>query len=458
MHKENLENKQKINCKLCDKLFSTNHLWKKHKDISPKQYYDIFLKKENEGKCQLCNKETKFKSINKGYKAKTCHSCSGKRSNKLKYKNWIYKKDKLLAITVTKICFKCQNEFKTYKGANYCSKKTCCRYNPKDKKQIEDVINNNDTSKCPYCNKNIKNMSILMHHLNSHFNQFQYPKFEKIYRHLMNVGYINVNSKCNSINCNNEATYIGFTNGFSSSCKECVYLFNNDKTQWIQKRFSIEEKQNIANKKAITIKNTHNKKINDLEKFQILLKQWEHVGAINSLKMKNYNKTEKGIETIKRNAKNNSLKMKEKIANGKFTPCITNSFTHWEAKIIVDNIILRFRSSWEACFWYCNQHLKYEKFRIPYLDINGKTRTYIPDFYDEENKIIYEIKPKCHYLTQAFKMDSIITYCLSNNIKFIWINENNLLNYIDENKFIDELNIKQLNKVKLGITQSKSRK
>jgi len=47
-------------------------------------------------------------------------------------------------------------------------------------------------------------------------------------------------------------------------------------------------------------------------------------------------------------------------------------------------------------------------------------------------------------------MDCIISYCIKNDIKFIWINEYNIMNYIDESKFKGK-NKKQLNKLKQGI-------
>jgi very-short-patch-repair endonuclease len=47
-------------------------------NISTKDYYDKFIKKENEGKCKRCNKETKFASINSGYQLFCSRSCSNK--------------------------------------------------------------------------------------------------------------------------------------------------------------------------------------------------------------------------------------------------------------------------------------------------------------------------------------------------------------------------------------------
>lgn len=152
-----------------------------------------------------------------------------------------------------------------------------------------------------------------------------------------------------------------------------------------------------------------------------------------------------------------SDKLKEKIANGTFTPKITNTRTHWNAIILdIHGKIHKFRSSWEAVFWACNQHLEFETIRIPYIDENGKHHSYIADFYDRELSILYEIKPKDTWLSQHVKMQQAIKYCLNNNITFIWINEKNLLNYIDINSSIYEMveNKLQLTKVLNGITKN----
>ncbi len=176
----------------------------------------------------------------------------------------------------------------------------------------------------------------------------------------------------------------------------------------------------------------------------------KNIGEKNSIKMKEFNKTEVGILNINNTAKKLSKIMKDKIYNGEFTPNITNSFTHWNAEIILDNLTYKFRSSWEACFWLSNSHLEYEKYRIPYISESGINRIYIADFFDYTNKILYEIKPRSVYVKQQYKMDMIIQYCIDNDIKFIWINENNIMNYIKPFKFNGE-NYKQLKKMYEGI-------
>ena len=46
---------------------------RKH-NLTTKQYYDLYLKQENEGKCLICGKETKFRRISLGYN-KCCNKC-----------------------------------------------------------------------------------------------------------------------------------------------------------------------------------------------------------------------------------------------------------------------------------------------------------------------------------------------------------------------------------------------
>ena len=52
-------------CKICNKEFKnisglSIHLSKSHKIILPKNYYDIWIKQNEDGKCQICHKETQY--------------------------------------------------------------------------------------------------------------------------------------------------------------------------------------------------------------------------------------------------------------------------------------------------------------------------------------------------------------------------------------------------------------
>jgi hypothetical protein len=170
------------------------------------------------------------------------------------------------------------------------------------------------------------------------------------------------------------------------------------------------------------------------------------VGKKNSENTKNFYKTESGKKIRKAASVKQSITMKNKISKGEFTPPITNSFTHWDAVLYLeDNTTKRFRSSWEACVWLSNSHLKYESSECR-TKIQSDGKVYVADFFDEKNKILYEIKPKSFFLKQSKKIDAIIEHAKLNGYKFVWINEYNILEYIKPELF-SEQNIPQLNKV-----------
>jgi len=169
------------------------------------------------------------------------------------------------------------------------------------------------------------------------------------------------------------------------------------------------------------------------------------VGIQNSEKLKEYYQTPIGLETKNRTAVHNSKILKQKILNNEFTPKITNSFTYWDAVIEIGNEIKKFRSSWEACLWFSNQHWEYETIRIQYVNELNETKTYIVDFYDPINKILIEVKPISNIKDNKHKTTAAEKYCLENNIKFLIISEDTIENYINESIFIGQ-NKLQLNK------------
>ena len=65
-----------MTCIICGKLSKRlgSHVVNKHK-VTSQQYYDTYLKKENEGKCIMCGKETPFISITTGYQLHCCAKC-----------------------------------------------------------------------------------------------------------------------------------------------------------------------------------------------------------------------------------------------------------------------------------------------------------------------------------------------------------------------------------------------
>jgi len=158
--------------------------------------------------------------------------------------------------------------------------------------------------------------------------------------------------------------------------------------------------------------------------------QTKRTGEINSAKMKEYVKTQKGAEQVARSRVAGKERMLKKIADG-YTPPVNNRWTHWTAQAIFpDGTIKKYRSSWEVCFHLSHPRLNYEQYRVPYVDEAGTNRTYIADFYDTQYNILYELKPRSVFAQQVVKMNAVISHCLQNDIKFIWINEDNILEHI----------------------------
>lgn len=56
-------------CALCDKSFKSlgSHLKHSHSIADLKDYYDAFIKRENEGVCEKCGETTTFRGLSKGY-------------------------------------------------------------------------------------------------------------------------------------------------------------------------------------------------------------------------------------------------------------------------------------------------------------------------------------------------------------------------------------------------------
>lgn len=140
--------------------------------------------------------------------------------------------------------------------------------------------------------------------------------------------------------------------------------------------------------------------------------------------------------------KKQSESIKSLIKSGEFTPNVTNSWCHSKISITFkdkDNLLqtINVRSSFEALFIFQNldKKLSYEKLRIPYKDDIGNNHTYIPDFFDEENGVVFEIKPKSeiHNRNNNIKMLALQEYCKNNNYRCYYITETDLSNGM--NKF-----------------------
>lgn len=140
---------------------------------------------------------------------------------------------------------------------------------------------------------------------------------------------------------------------------------------------------------------------------------------------------DKRNETHKDMGKKLSLIMKTKIAEGKFTPNITNSWTRKNIELDIGGIKTKFRSSWEAAYAVLNPTHQYEKIRIPY-ELNGITKTYIVDFADFENNVLYEIKP--------ITMKNTNLCLLKESAAIKWVTDNGwTYKYITDEWFIDHI-------------------
>lgn len=68
-------------CQICNKEYISikalsSHIRQSH-NISSKEYYDSYMKKENEGICLTCKKSTQFASLSSGYYSYCCNKCVG---------------------------------------------------------------------------------------------------------------------------------------------------------------------------------------------------------------------------------------------------------------------------------------------------------------------------------------------------------------------------------------------
>lgn len=227
---------------------------------------------------------------------------------------------------------------------------------------------------------------------------------------------------------------IDFRSRFDLSCDQCKISRPWATRHFISNDVLVARGKLISDAKLEFFKTTNGKEIA------------KSVGKQNSIKLHKYY-IEVGCSDVTRKKISDNIKCR--ILSGEFTPNIHNRWTHWNANI--DN--KKYRSSWDACFHVSNPHLLYELYRIKYYDnILNKDRIYISDFYDITNNILYELKPTIFYLKEVNKINQVIQHCLLNKIKFIWINENNIIDYIDENKFDTKDKLIQLNKLKSQVT------
>lgn len=119
--------------------------------------------------------------------------------------------------------------------------------------------------------------------------------------------------------------------------------------------------------------------------------------------------------------KQQSIRVKQSILNGKFTPNSNNRNTHWDSYYNGK----KYRSSWEALYQHFDPGAEYETLRIPYI-FENKEFIYIVDFVNHKTKQAIEVKPKeliKDKKTQC-KLQALKEWCKSNNYNFILADKN----------------------------------
>ena len=103
---------------------------------------------------------------------------------------------------------------------------------------------------------------------------------------------------------------------------------------------------------------------------------------------------------------------------------LTNSWANSRCKIKIDGFEKLYRSTWEAVFQILNPTCQYERLRVKYM-FDGKWHNYIVDFIDEENKIVYEVKPDAtkNNRRNNVKRETLIKWCSNENYTYMEIND-----------------------------------
>lgn len=134
-----------------------------------------------------------------------------------------------------------------------------------------------------------------------------------------------------------------------------------------------------------------------------------------------------------------SEKIRLRIKEGTFTPCVTNSWARSKCDVVIlrDNtdITVKCRSSWDAYFQIHNPQLLYEKLRVQYF-YKHKFHSYLIDFVDVQNKKMFEIKPSALINTTVnkLKFQAATNWAKSNQYEFIIIDNTWFKENYDESK------------------------
>lgn len=431
----------KYNCKICGREFIStasiiNHLRGKHqitkKNDAIKKYYDKYLKVSEEGICQVCKsleKQTRFLSLNLGYN-KVHKECGGRYSSIVGAET----KKKLRKIECEKFlkenppernlcnCGKPKKflEEKHYGKFTYqqtCGCKSCvnrCLFI----KNIESIEKEKVIRlECQWCEKFFDKDENYINHVKKHIPPKSSKKIiEKIY-----IIYHNIDIPICPICCMNNCIFISWKEGFYIICKKCsndncLRLYENKR-----KVYGDDYMKKLLDKKS----KSSSKSLKNFAMTERGKLFYKNLGKHNSKKMIVFNQTPQGKENIRKKAINQSCIMREKIKNGEFTPCITNSWTHRSAIININETIYKFRSTWEAVVYVYYRFIiisiiEYEKIRIQYIDKANKLRNYIVDFIIDDNKLL-EVKPieRISDPNEILKIQAGFDYANKNNMSYI---------------------------------------
>ncbi len=226
--------------------------------------------------------------------------------------------------------------------------------------------------------------------------------------------------KCNNLECNNETAFKGFQSGFRKYCS----------TKCQAKRIKSKSEIEHANKKK--------QQWFSSKEGQTFLKKLSE-----NRQGKNNPRHKRSKEDWKKSYAKQSQTLKEKIAKGEFTPCVTNSWANSRCKIEIDGFERKYRSSWDAAFQILNPNCEYETLRVKY-ELEDTWHNYIVDFIDRINFYVYEIKPISESQSDInnIKRQALLKWCKENSFTYIeindeWFNEN--ANRIDFTKYDEKI-------------------
>lgn len=193
-------------CKICNKKFNSHipsafHLTKMH-NMTIKDYYDKFYKKENEGICPVCGKSTKFIRFVEGYRVFCSSKCAA---------NYLETIEKRKATNFKKmgVCFPLQNESIKNKTKNTILEK----YGVENPSQIQDVKDKKIKTTLehygvinPFNIDSVKEKCRIKTKIKGKHKKFYFKKYSSLYKTGKIIDFNNglITIKCN--NCNNTST------------------------------------------------------------------------------------------------------------------------------------------------------------------------------------------------------------------------------------------------------------